>query len=301
MQSNTELPERTRLLRRLCLASTEPRTTVSVLGVDLAVHDSDPTGGKPPIVCLHAIGHAGSDFAAFERAFADRYRVLTIDWPGQGASGPDLQPASAIRYAELLDALVRALDLHTLTLLGNSIGGAVAIRYAAANPARVRALMLTDSAGLDANPGGFLPSLVIGYYERKFRSGARRDPSFQRWFASFYASVLITPEARAQRDAIVASAYEIAPILVEAWASFKRKDNDVRALAKTLRMPVLVAWAKRDGVIRWSRNRAAVEQIPGATVQLFDAGHAAFLERPAEFNAAASRFLARVYGPSTGE
>lgn len=280
--------------RRLSLASAEPRRTVAVLGVELAIHDTDPGATKPAIVCLHAIGHGGSDFAAFARAFADRYRIITVDWPGQGASGPDTQPASAQRYAELLDALLLRLGIESLVLLGNSIGGAVAIRHAAAHPDTVRAVMLTDSAGLDASPGGFLPSLVIGYYERKFRSGARQTPEFQRWFGGFYANVLITPEARAQRDAIVASAYEIAPVLVEAWASFKRRDNDVRALAKTLPMPVFVAWVKHDGVIRWSRNRAAVEQIPHVEVQLFDAGHAAFLELPDEFNASAARFLARV-------
>jgi pimeloyl-ACP methyl ester carboxylesterase len=278
--------------KRLALAVPEPRSTVSVLGVELALHDSDPSGAKPAIFCLHAIGHGGSDFARFERAFADRYRVISVDWPGQGASGPDTKPASALRYAELFGQLVQQLGTKSIVVLGNSIGGAVAIRYAAAHPENTRALVLTDSAGLDSNPGGFLPSLVIGHYQSKFEAGARGDAHFKPWFRDWYASVLITPEARAQRDAIVESAYEIAPVLVQAWASFKTGESDVRALAKGLRMPVLVAWAEHDEVIQWSRNRAAVQQIQHAKVQLFDAGHAAFLEQPAAFNAAAEAFLA---------
>src|SRR5262245_38781384 len=71
--------------KRLALAGPEPRSIIRARGVELSVHDSDPSGSKPAIVCLHAIGHGGSDFIAFERAFADRYRVITLDWPGQGA------------------------------------------------------------------------------------------------------------------------------------------------------------------------------------------------------------------------
>jgi pimeloyl-ACP methyl ester carboxylesterase len=278
--------------KRHALAAPEPRSIVSVLGVELALHDSDPSGAKPAIFCLHAIGHGGSDFASFERAFADRFRVISVDWPGQGASAPDTKPASAIRYAALFEQLVQRLGTQSIVVLGNSIGGAVAIRYAAAHPENTRALILADSAGLDSNPGGFLPSLVIGHYQNKFESGARGDVDFKPWFRDWYASVLITPEARTQRDAIVESAYEIAPVLVQAWASFKAEENDVRALAKGLTMPVFVAWAEHDEVIQWSRNRAAVQQIPNAKVQLFDAGHAAFLEQPAAFKRAAGAFLA---------
>jgi len=280
--------------KRLALASLEPRRTVTVLGVELAVHDSDPSGGKPAIFCLHAVGHGGSDFAAFERAFADRYRILTVDWPGQGASGSDSQPASAIRYAELFDALVQQLEVKSMVLLGNSIGGAVAIRYAAAHPERVRGVILANSGGLDSNPGGFIPGLFIGRIESKMRQGAEGDQDFREWFRDYYGDILPGPAAQAQRDAIVESAYEIAPVLAQAWASFKRADSDVRDLAHGLKMPVFVAWAKKDSLIRWSRNREAVGRIPHVQVQLFEAGHAPFLEVPEAFNEAAATFLARL-------
>ena len=75
--------------KRLALASPQPRRIVCVLGVRLAIHDSDPIATKPIIFCLHAIAHGGSDFVAFERAFSADYRIITVDWPGHGASGMD--------------------------------------------------------------------------------------------------------------------------------------------------------------------------------------------------------------------
>ncbi|MDB4986707.1 MAG: hsaD [Myxococcaceae bacterium] len=276
---------------RRALAARGARELVSVLGVELALHDSDPSGSKPSIFCLHAIGHGGSDFAAFEEAFAPSYRILTLDWPGQGASGVDSHPADAQRYHELFSALVERLSLKRLILLGNSIGGSVAIRYAAAHPEDVRAILLSNSAGLDRNPGGFLPKLFIGQVERNMRRGAAGDPAFLRWFRDYYAKILITPAAAAQRAAIVANGYEVAPVLMQAWHSFARADSDVRMLARGLSMPVFVAWARHDRAIRWSRNRAAVEQIPGVEIEQFDAGHAPFLETPDAFNRSASAFL----------
>jgi pimeloyl-ACP methyl ester carboxylesterase len=272
--------------------SASTHTRVSALGVALAVHDSAPHALLPTILCLPAVGHAGADFAALEARLGAEYRVVTVDFPGQGRSDADHEPASAERYTALIEALVPALGLHSFVLLGNSIGGAVAVRYAAAHPARVRALVLCNSGGLDRNPGGFLPRLFIGQVVRNMERGARGDAGFARWFARYYATILITPEARDHRARIVAAGYELAPVLASAWRSFARASSDVRDLAASLTMPVLVAWALRDRTNRWSRNRAAIARIPNARVALFEAGHSAFLETPDAFAHALRAFLA---------
>jgi 4,5:9,10-diseco-3-hydroxy-5,9,17-trioxoandrosta-1(10),2-diene-4-oate hydrolase len=275
--------------RRLALAVAEPRTLVEVDGVSLAIHDSDPQGEKPAIVCLHAIGHGGSDFAGFESAFASRYRVITVDWPGHGASGADTQPASTARYGALLEGLIDRLHLDHLILLGNSVGGGAAVRFAAAHPERVRALILCNPSGFD--PGGWFARFFIGRLEAHFAEGAEGLARFGPWFRDYYAEVLVTPEAEARRRLIVDAGYEMAPVLREAWHSFAQPEADQRALAPKLTMPVFVAWASRDGAVRWGRNRAAIETIPHVQVQMFDAGHAPFLEAPQAFNAAVTTFL----------
>ncbi len=273
----------------MALASREPRTSVVVNGVALAVHDSDPTGARPAIVCLHAIGHGGNDFASFERAFADDYRIITIDWPGHGASADDSEPASAVRYRALLAGVVAHLGLARFVLLGNSIGGAAAVGYAASHPERVRGLILANPGGFD--PGGFFADLYIRMLQRRFRAGVAGDASYAAWFRNFYEGILITPESEAERRAIVATAYEIAPRLLEAWESFRSAEADQRALAPRLTMPVLVTWASEDAVVRWSRNRTAIEAIPNKRIVMFKAGHSAFLETPDAFEHEAALFL----------
>ena len=276
--------------RRFALAVSEPRRAIVVDGVSIAVHDSDPTGAKPAIVCLHAIGHGGGDYAEFERTFRDGFRVITLDWPGHGASQQDPQPASARRYATLLLGLLDELGLDRPVLFGNSIGGAAAIALAQQHPNRVRALVLCNPGGLD--PGGFFAGLFIDHLVSRFQRGVAGEARFHQWFADYYADILLGSEAEPRRVAIVAAGYESAPRLVEAWTSFAQPESDLRSGLPSLRMPVFVGWAMRDGLVQWSRNLDAVTSIPGAMLVHFEnSGHAPFLEEPAAFNAAVTPFL----------
>jgi pimeloyl-ACP methyl ester carboxylesterase len=275
---------------RTSLAAPAPLRTIPVDGVALAVHDSDPEGGKPALVCLHAIGQGGGDFAAFARAFDDRFRVVVVDWPGHGASGDDRAPASAARYEVLLRGLLDALRIESAVIFGNSIGGATALAFAQRSPERVRALILCNPGGLD--PGGLVAGLFIRRLVSRFERGVRGDPRFLDWYAAYYEDVLVGPEAVPRRDRIVAAGYESAPRLVEAWTSFATPEADLRAGLPALRVPVFVGWAMRDGLVQWSRNRAALKTLPNVTLVRFErSGHAPFLEEPASFNAALAPFL----------
>jgi len=254
---------------------------IRVDGIDLAYSDE---GSGPPLVCLHAIGHDGSDYDSFHLS-----RKIALDWPGQGASGPDRVPPTSRRYAELLEKFLDALGLDQVVLVGNSIGGAAAIRYAAAHPQRVRALVIMNPGGLDR--GGRLARFAVRLMAAFFAAGARGRRWFARAFAVYYRMVLRKPRAAATRDRIIADGYRIAPLLHQAWLGFADADADLRPLAPRVTAPTLFAWARHDRFIPYGRSRAAVGRFPRAKVQLFDAGHAPQLETPDELTAAVREFL----------
>ena len=128
-------------------------------------------------------------------------------------------------------------------------------------------------------------------------AGSEQVDSFYDWFKEYYHKVLITDEAALERERIVASGFEIAPILEQAWQSFGQPDGDLRALIPKIQMPVLFAWAKKDQYVQWSRCRGAVEKFSNKKVEFFEAGHAPFLETPAAFNTAAEHFLNTLGNP----
>ncbi len=254
---------------------------VEIDGVRLAYDDR---GDGEPLVCLHAIGHDRSDYRNLEAG-----RVIALDWPGQGESGPDHQPPTSRRYAELLAGFLDALRLDRVVLLGNSIGGGAAIAYAARHPERVRGLVLANPSGLDA--GGRLVRWATRFMARFFAAGARRARWFGRAYALYYRLVLQRARASADRARIIAAGYRYAPILRDAWIGFGQADNDLRPLAPAIRCPTLFAWARRDQIIQLRRCKAAIATFPDARVELFDAGHAPQLETPDELNASLAGFL----------
>jgi 4,5:9,10-diseco-3-hydroxy-5,9,17-trioxoandrosta-1(10),2-diene-4-oate hydrolase len=231
-------------------------------------------------VCLHAVGHTSADFDAFAQRFRGGCEIIRIDWPGHGHSGPDAQPASARRYGELLCELLPRLGVREPILIGNSIGGAAALLYAAQQP--VKALVLCDSGGLV--PIDSLVRAFCALFAAIFARGAAGARWFPWLFALYYRRlVLPSAAAHAQRERIIASAAQVAPVLRDAWRSFGQPEADLRALLSSLRVPIWFAWARQDRVIPFARARAAIATVPQAQVQLFDAGHAAFLEQPDEF------------------
>lgn len=245
-------------------------------------------GRGVPVVCLHATGHGGRDYEAFAQTIASRgFEAITLDWPGQGGSPFEEthRTASAERYADILEALMPQLVLAELPIIvGNSIGGASALIFALRHPEQVRALVLCDPGGLA--PVNRLAKIVIGMMVGFFSAGARGARWFPPAFAAYYRRVLPEKPAADQRRRIVRAGFEVAPVLRQTWDSFRAPEADLREFATQLRVPVLFAWAKKDQIVAWSRSKQAVKNIPGAEVQLFNAGHAAFLEDPAAFNQA---------------
>lgn len=277
--------------RRAAVGASAAGRRLVVDGVALAFDDE---GAGPPVVCLHAIGHGARDFARLRERLRGRHRVVALDWPGQGGSAADSHPAGGARYADLLEGFLTAARVERPVLVGNSIGGAVAIRYAAAHPDAVRGLVLE-------NPGGLAPTsdvaarAALAGMARFFAAGARGAPWFPAAFAAYYRlCVLQRAAARPQRRRIVAAAYELAPVLAEAWRSFAAPDADVRALAPCVGCPVLFAWARRDQFVSLGRSRAGIGRFPDARLETFPAGHAPHLETPEEFEASVERFLATV-------
>lgn len=276
---------------RSAVGAAAPWDEATIDGVRLAYNDD---GRGPALVCLHAIGHGAGDFTHLREQLRDRYRVVALDWPGQGNSGDDRLPASASRYAELLSKFLDGLGVDPVVLLGNSIGGAAALRVAAAQPARVRALVLANPGGLDRGGNGLVVRVMTAAMARCFAAGANGARWYPRAFDAYYRRVLTEPAARAQRDRIVAAGRDVAPILAQAWRSFGAPDADTRGLAPRITCPVLFTWATGDRINQLRRCRAAIRRFANGRLETFRGGHAPFLESPVAFQESLERFLSGV-------
>jgi len=103
-----------------------------------------------------------SDMQGWLRLLASRFRVVQMDWRGQGMSSRGLRPDHTLDDMLLdLEAVVDTLALQRFVLLGMAAHAHIGIRYAARHPERVAALILLGSAArIDAWPPGIYGELL---------------------------------------------------------------------------------------------------------------------------------------------
>ena len=74
-------------LKRYAIGADGPVEQLVADGVSLAL---SRTGSGLVLLCLHATGHGGGDFAALKEQLDQvPIEVVTVDWPGQGRSEQD--------------------------------------------------------------------------------------------------------------------------------------------------------------------------------------------------------------------
>lgn len=129
-----------------------PDDFVQLDGIRLHVRDDGPHTG-PALILLHGLGASLHTWEDWVPALARDHRVIRLDLPGFGLTGPDPSgDYSDQRSMDLLLQLMARLELERATLIGNSLGGRIAWRFAAAHSDRIDKLVLISPDGF-ASPG----------------------------------------------------------------------------------------------------------------------------------------------------
>lgn len=115
----------------------------------VVVHYKDE-GSGPALLLVHGTQGDLNDWNAWTAALKNRYRVIRLDLPAFGLTGPVPNGNYSIdRMLSLVDALMDTVGVDRFAIAGVSFGGLVAFRYAATRTDRVTALVLANSAGIE--------------------------------------------------------------------------------------------------------------------------------------------------------
>lgn len=248
-------------------------------------------GEGVPLLLVHGSGPGVSAWANWRGVMpglAQGRRVIAPDMAGFGYTErlPWLQHDRAAWLGQLI-ALLDALGLASVDIVGNSFGGGLALAFAIAHPQRARRLVLMGSVGVSfpITPGldavwGYQPSLAamkrlldIFAHDRtlvtdelaELRYQASIQPGFQESFAAMFPA----PRQR-WVDALASSEAAIAAL-------------DHRAL---------VVHGRNDRVIPVDASLRLHALLPNADLHLFaNCGHWTQIERAAEFVTLVDAFL----------
>lgn len=261
-------------------------------GVRLAVAS---TGSGPPLVrVFNWLTDVEKDLTSVVNRhwiteLSRDYGYVRYDSRGCGFSDRNIERMSLDAWVEDLEAVIDAMQLERVPLLGISQGAAVAITYAVRHPERVSQLVLYGgfARGLlvrDTSPQavewtqGLLKAAEIGW-------GAD-DPNFRQVFVHRMFREATIEQLRAfdeaQRHTI--SGFNAARFLKVGF------DVDIQDLARQVRCPVLVAHTRDDQLAPFSEGLLLASLIPDARFVALDGSN----HIPWESDPAWPQFLAEL-------
>jgi pimeloyl-ACP methyl ester carboxylesterase len=238
------------------------------------------------VVLTHGAG--GSHAAWFQQVpalAAAGYRVVTWDARGFGLS---TFVSGTLGAAAAVDDIVAVLDAESIDrvhLVGQSMGGWWVTAFTVAHPARVHSLTLSNTIG-----GLWTDALRAQF--RDAAASATQEPA--RGGAPGAASASL-----ANRDVARAFLYQQlntfhTPPMVEIGAALGGSSVAHDDLSAT-GVPLLGITGTDDALFPPKLMTESIEAVRGArVVEIPDAGHSPYFERPDEYNAVLLEFLRSV-------
>ena len=274
-----------------------PSEFLDLQGQLVHYRDEGPKADPAPIVLLHGTSASLHTWEGWARALRGQRRVISLDLPAFGLTGPFAGPYAGqtytgAHYARFVLDVLDKLAVPRFVLAGNSLGGEVAWRIAVAAPQRVAALVLVDSAGY-AVEGGTIPLgwqiarlPVLGHVLEHLLP----RPFIVQGLAAVYADPKRITEATVDRYYELTLRAGNRAALVQRAQTWSRSEGVAKVSG--VGAPTLVLWGGRDAVLPPALAQRFIADIPGARLQVFDdLGHVPQEEDPARTVAVVKAFL----------
>ncbi|TDF64974.1 alpha/beta fold hydrolase [Cupriavidus sp. L7L] len=270
-------------------ASTSRYISVQVGESTFQIHYNDAGAGAETVVMLHGSGPGASGWANFNRNIdplvGAGYRVLLVDCPGWSKSDTVVNTGSRSELnGNVLKAVLDALEIERVHVIGNSMGGHSAVAFALANPQRVGKLVLMG--GGTGGPSQFVPMPTEGI---KLLNGLYREPTIEnlkRMMSVFVfdPSALTDALMQARLDNMLARRDHLENF-VKSLEANPRQFTDYGTRLGEIAAPTLVVWGRDDRFVPMDVGLRLMAGLPNARMHLFSrCGHWVQWEHADAFN-----------------
>lgn len=246
------------------------------------VHFTDQGHGQV-IVLLHGILFSLHTWEAWAEYLKKDYRVISIDLPGFGLTGPHPQKKyHPDDYVEFLSEFIQHLDIHDFHLAGNSMGGLIAWLFTRKFPNKIGKLILLNPGAYHFKPSKILKHILDSKLLILAKLTAPRI-LFNLGLKDVYSNKQrITPEISRRyhelflREGNREAMLELAKILTE----INLKD-ELKKQIKYIKNPILLQWGTDDKwlpstqINKWENDAKNITVIKYAGV-----GHIPMEETP---------------------
>jgi pimeloyl-ACP methyl ester carboxylesterase len=255
-------------------------------------------GRGPAVVLLHGLGGFAESWRCTLDALAGRADVQAVDLPGFGLSGKPRARYDLTFFARTLHGFLEALGLGQISLVGHSLGGAIAVAYALTHPGRVDRLALIGAVvpGFDYRLSWLYRMVALrGLGEALALCGSRGvyRAAIARCFHAPVAEEIdaLVDWGYAARTGWEAKTAYLAT-LRDVRADFETRADAYRRVVVTLSMPVLLVHGRQDPVVPAAHCVNVAKGFRHATVRWLDGcGHFPQIEHADTVNGWLEEFL----------
>jgi pimeloyl-ACP methyl ester carboxylesterase len=271
-----------------------PSSFLKAAGMTVHLRDEGPRDDPSPIVLLHGTLSSLHTWNGWAEALTSNRRVIRLDLPGFGLTGPSPDRAYSVkRDMRLVLAVLDALGVERCVMGGNSHGGGVALRIALEHPSRVDKLILVDSDGYRTKP---ISMPIAFYFAGMPMNGWMLRNTFPRGLMEqglrnvYGDPKRLLPEV-AVRYRELTECKGNRHALLERGRQWGHTATHADRIAE-LKLPTLIMWGGRDRLIPPDTAERFHRDIAGSTLVTFaDLGHLPQEEDPFRTVEPVKRFL----------
>ena len=270
--------------KKYALASSQQ---IAIGGVQLHYSDEGNRLDSTPLLLIHGTSSSLRTWDGVTAQLKNQYRIIRFDLPGFGLTGPNPNHDYSTRYYnEVIDSLLRALQISRVIIVGNSLGGAIATQYAIYQPAKVRGLVLVDAAGL---PPAKKTTGAIGFKLAQM-------PVINQLLTKITPRVLVK---KSLEDAY-GDIGKVTDSLTAQYFDMLTREGNRKALVDRMRQgwqvtdgnfltkveaPTLIVWGSKDRLIPVENAALFQQKIKNSQVHIWDnLGHVPMEEDPVAFS-----------------
>lgn len=265
-------------------ASTPVAKDATVLGFRIHYLEA---GRGDPVVLLHGMGGEGARWMPTIEGLAPHMRVIAPDQIGFGQSDKPLTAYHSGVFAGFVAAFMKAIAVPKATLVGQSMGAAVALHVAVHRPGLVQRLVLVNGVfRMDSDP----PPAPPDWHARQIANAGTLEESREYLEKAYHDRSLVT-DALVEHNLVLRlrSAYTIESMQTAGMRGLGGlTEEELRGIS----VPTLLVWGMNDPLSPLRRAEQLNALIKSSRKVLIDkAGHFPFLEHPDKFNRIVLDFL----------
>jgi len=248
----------------------EPSRFIELDGMQVHIRDTGPRNDPAPILLLHGMSSSLHSFEGWQSDLQTQRRVISIDLPGFGLTGPSPQGDYRIEvYTRFVLRLLDTLEIKRVVIAGNALGGEIAWQTALLAPERVQKLILIDA-------DGYQPAVLS--MPLAFQIASMRG---LRWVAErILPRALMTVSLRS----VFGEPERVTPERIDRYFELNLRVGNRRALfqrmdqatfgerapqIRQIAQPTLVLWGERDKMIAPELGAQFCRDIPRCRLVTF--------------------------------